>query len=245
MLSTLTKRSYSLLAGAVASIGIGLTANPAFAANFTYQDSPSIALDFSEVNVVPDGNVRNITGLKAVNISDRTVEAGYTVPFVWSVLPDGTGISLNWENDLDGWFTEDYDGLGNSLLIQSSLPDRIPLGSIADITGMAALPQTQPCDDNPSCVPLPPFLSAVTQQADDEVPFLNLGSLAAGESVSFDQAFIFTFEDDRAGTLPAIPAIYTVNSLSQDVPEPATTMAMLIVGGTAILLKQKRKDLSA
>lgn len=239
MFLTLTKRSYSLLAGAVASIGLSLSAVPAFAANFTYQDSSSVALDFSEVSVMPEGNRRNINGLKAVNISNDTVEAGYTVPFVWSVLEDGTGISLTWNNSLDGWFTEDYDGLGNSLLIQSTLPERIRLGNIADIAGAAPLPLTQPCNDSPSCAPLPPFLSAVTQQADDEVPFLNLGSLAAGDSVSFDQAFVFTFEDGREGTLSAIPALYTVNPLAQDVPEPASVMAILVVGGTMTLLRRK------
>lgn len=242
MYSTLTKRSSSLLTGAIASLGLSLTAIPAFAADFTYQDSPSVALDFSEVMVNPEGNTRNINGVKAVNIGESTLDAGYVVPFVWSVLEDGSGVSLNWENDLDGWFTEDYDGLGTSLLIQSSLPERLRLGDIADITGTSALPLTQPCNDNPSCVPLPPFLSPVTQQADDEIPFLNLGSLAAGESKSFDQAFSFDFEDDREGTLSVIPTLYTVSRTAQDVPEPATAMAMVAVGGMAALLKRKKTN---
>lgn len=229
---------------ALLSVGFSTMATlPALAANFTYQDASTLELNFDAVEVELEGNVRRVNNYTIINTGDSVInDAAYVRPFAWSIIPGVTPVfDLTWENERDGWFTEDYDGQGNSLLITLiSLSERIRLGDIADLTGESPLPLVQPCDDSPSCLPLP--FPASAQSADDEVPFLSFGSLAPGESKSFDLVFDFDFEDGRAGTLPIAGAEFTLQGSSTAVPEPTTALALVAVAAVATQLKRKERS---
>lgn len=127
---------------------------PAAAADFTYQDAgTNLQLSFDAVEVSIEGNTRRVSNYSIFNAGDTPIEnAAYVRPFAWSLVPGQTPIfGLDWSNEKDGWFTEDYDGAGNGLLVRlTSLRDRIRLGDLADSTGLAPLPLTQPCTTSPA-----------------------------------------------------------------------------------------------
>ena len=230
----------TLLTAAAISVGTALsTTAPAIAANFVLQDDPRSEIDGSATTPDNFGNSRNLNGLSLVNTGDRTADLSFVVSNTWTFV-GGTLVGLAWDNHKDGWFNADVDG--TSLLVTlTNTSDRIRLGDIADLTGESAFPLTQPCDDNPSCYvsPFPFPIEDVTQSPDDELPIFNLGTFAAGESKSFDQSFLFTYGDNREGSTPLLSYGFTAASVPEDVPEPASAAAIVLMG--AVLLKGKKR----
>ena len=231
----------AVLTTATVSLGVALgNVAPALAADFVLQDDPLSMIDGSGAMPEVFGNNRNLNNLSLVNTGDRTENLSYVVSNTWTFI-NGQLIGLEWDNSLDGWFNADIDGNSTSLLVSiTNTDERIRLGDIANLTGESALPLTQPCDTDPSCY-IPPFpfpIDAVTQSVDDELPIFNLGLLAAGESKSFDQDFLFTYSDGREGTTPLLAYGFTA-APAESVPEPASAAAVVIVG--AVLLKPKKR----
>ena len=225
----------ALLTAATVSVGVVSGAvSPAIAADFTLQDDPLSRIDGSGAMPEVFGNNRNLNNLSLVNMGDRTENLSYVVSNTWTFI-NGQLIGLEWDNHQDGWFNADIDGNNTSLLVSvTNTADRVRLGDIANLTGEAALPLTQPWDTDPSCY-IPPFpfpIDTVAHSADDEVPIFNLGLFEAGESKSFDQDFLFTYGDGREGTTPLLAYGFTASPV--DVPEPMGAAAFVVVGSALI-----------
>ena len=218
----------SLLSAIALSIGVNfLPAADAIAANFALQDSPSASIDGSLSVTSTEGNNRIREGLRVTNQGTET-DIDILFSFVWVLSPTLGPTGLSWDNQRDGWFTTDYDGNGNDLLV-----------TLNDVTdGKTQFPLTQPCADA-SCFggPLPP----VTQAATDEVPILQLGSFQAGETKSFDASFNFAFEDNREGVLQFLPLLNTVTEAAP-VPEPGSAIGFILIGLAATKLKRQSSN---
>ncbi len=238
------KKYFSFCSTVAASAILSLfTTLPATAATFLYQENNSVIEENIQPTINENGNVRTIVNATVrTNPSSRaTEEIIFLAPFLWTGI-NNNFVGLEWENSLNAWTNDDYDGLGNSITVSlTNATQRIRLGDIADVTGLSSLPLTVPCDTSPSCIPaLPPFLPPLSQDADDIVPFLSFGSFAPGETKALDVVFNFAYEDDRTGTLPIFPVFGTFSaSASQSVPEPSNILSLMAISAGAIILKRK------
>lgn len=216
-------------------------ATPTLAANFTLEDSTFAIIDGTAVMPENFGNVRNLNNIQLVNDSDRTEDLSFVLANTWTLI-EGQLIGLEWDNAQDGWFNNNIDGTNTSLLVTvTNTADRIRLGDIADRTGQAPYPTTQPCDDSPSCYQSPfPFpIDTVTQSSDSLLPIYNLGTFAPQESKTFSQSVLFTYSDNREGSTPILVSGFTANPTAQDVPEPLVIGGLVLIG--AALIKQTRE----
>lgn len=225
---------------------ISPTISSASATTFKFQENPNLVPQPGPANVIPEGNrltILNADTVKNVG-SETTPESIYIFPFLFAEVGDSF-VGLEWENSLDAYTNSDYDGLGNRLILNlTNFTERVRLGDLADVTGVAPLPLMIPCDNSPSCpdgpppLPLPPL----SQDSDDEVPFVNLGVFAPDESKSFDVVFDFTYADNRTGPLrlfPTFSILSTTSVRSTPVSEPATGIALLLAGGILLHLKSR------
>lgn len=207
----------------------------ATAATFSHQENRAIAVDPTQVSRSVEGNVLTAENAAILtNTSDRTTpNTIYTIPFLFANV-DGTPITLGWENQADAYINENYDGLGNQLKIAiANFTGRVRLGNVADITGQAPLPLTIPCNTSPSCPPPAPFpLPVAAQDADDEIPFFNLGSFASSETKAIDAVLAFSYEDSRTGVLPTLTTFSVLSETGQAVPEPGAIAALLFAAST-------------
>lgn len=248
------KKRCSRLVAVLTSVGLGLLAVPsALASSFTFQENPNLVPQPGQSTVIPEGNTLTILDADTVkNVgSTPTAESIYIFPFLYANVGDSF-VGLEWENSLDAYTNSDYDGLGNRLIVSlTNFTERVRLGDLADITGTAPLPLMLPCDNSPSCPSEPPPLPlpALSQDSDDEIPFINLGSFAPEESKSFDAVFDFAYEDNRVGPLRLFPTFSVLSAVSitqqpepEAVPEPTTAIALLALSGLLTRLKPNRSN---
>jgi hypothetical protein len=200
------------------------------AAAFTLRDDPSSAWGGdASTTAITNGNVYTVHDLVAQNLTaDSLPELSFTIPFVWQRV-DETYLPMEWRNDLNGWFTSNFNNTGTSLTVSLTSPSAgsVLMGDLADLTGSQQLPLTEPCSSgSPSCIAgagQPPE----TRNSTDLVPLFSLGAFAPNEEKRFDVSFTYAFGDGRAGIGDATTSFFahTVSAI----PEPES-YAMLLAG---------------
>jgi PEP-CTERM motif len=199
------------------------------AAAFTLRDDPSSTWGGdSSSQPTTNGNIYTVQNLLAQNLTSNPLpELSFAIPFVWQKT-DSTYLPMEWRNDLNGWYTSNFNNTGTSLTISLTSPvvSSVLMGELADVTGGLQLPLTEPCFGSPSCIggtgqPLE------TRNTTDLIPLFSLGSFAPNETKRFDVSFSYSFGDHRSGIggLETSFFGYTVSPI----PEPET-YAMFIAG---------------
>jgi hypothetical protein len=212
------------------------------AAAFTFQDDPSSTWD--EDNLTTHtfaGNTITYHDYFARNDTSNTLPGlSFATPFVWAVIGDSE-VPMQWRNDLNGWYSSDFNNTGTSLTVSLTAPASSPvaMSEIADLTGSQQLPLTEPCQSgSPSCTQAL-FLSE-TRNLDDRIPVFSLGAFAPHETKRFDLSFTYSFGDQRGG---ALETTFIGNTVSV-IPEPET-YAMLLAGlGLLGFMARRRNRLS-
>jgi len=231
------------LAGKVSFLFLA-AASAAFAppaAAFTFQDDPSSTWngDNSTTRTFA-GNTVTYHDLFVRNETSNSLPAlNFAIPFAWPVVSGAAGesqVPMQWRNDLHGWFTDNFNNTGTSLTVTPANPNplSIVMGQIADLTGSAQLPLTEPCTSgSPSCTQAtyPPE----TRALGDQIPAISLGAFAPHETKRFDLSFNYSYGDQRGG---ALPTAFIANTISP-VPEPETYA--LFLAGLAVLSWAARK----
>jgi hypothetical protein len=211
-----------------------VTSSAAFAvpaAAFTFQDDPSSTWGGDPSNHTFAGNTITYHDYSVTNETSNTLPGlSFAIPFLWPLIDDSTRVPLQWRNDLNGWYTSDFNNTGTSLTVSLTGPASSPvaMSEIADLTGSQQLPLTEPClSGSPSCTQAPPqtFLPPETRNLDDRIPVFSLGAFAPHETRSFDVSFTYSFGDQREG---ALRTTFIGNTVSV-IPEPET-YAMLLAG---------------
>jgi hypothetical protein len=141
-----------------------------------------------------------LTDIQAINLTNKVLpDVGFFVPSVWPRIfnPDGSlsSFALTWRNDKNGWFTDNFDSTGTSLLVtvgiqtQDNVPNgRVRAGSVADDQTL-----TRPIQDLTFIFAgLPETLSP-----DDLMPFVDLGSFSPSEGKFLDLVLTYNWGDDR------------------------------------------------
>ncbi len=207
-----------------------VTSSAAFAvpaAAFTFQDDPSST--WGEDPSIPhtfSGNTITYQNFFAENLTDNSLPAlSFAIPFLWANV-DSTYVPMQWRNDLNGWYTGDFNNTGTSLTVSLTAPTSSPvaMSEIADLTGSKQLPLTEPCQSgSPSCTqtPQPPE----TRNMDDRIPVISLGVFTPHETKNFDLSFTYSFGDQRTG---ALLTAFIANTVSV-IPEPET-YALFLAG---------------
>ena len=141
------------------------------------------------------------SGRMATNGATAQPDIGLFVPFIWpnDMTKSPTQQAISWNNRLNGWYSQNFDNLGTSLLVTLDIPTpnntpngTVLAGQVADGTGVSVF---GPSSDSPNVgAPYPPETLAAT----DALPFVDLGSFAAGESKPFSLIFTYTFGDGRS-----------------------------------------------
>ncbi|MEO0770447.1 MAG: PEP-CTERM sorting domain-containing protein [Cyanobacteria bacterium J06649_4] len=221
-----------------------IVANPVRAATFDFQENPNLVPQAVPIDRTVNGNTLTIKNAAVLTNTGSTAtgESIYTYPFLYSTIDRGsTFVGLKWDNALDAYTTDNYDGLGNRLTVRlTNFTQRIRLDQLADITGSAPLPTAIPCSD-PSCPPPSPLpLPPLAQDANDAIPFLSLGSFAPGETKAIDLVIDFDYEDGRIGPVGILPVFSILSATSKPVPEPATAISLILVGSGIALTKRKQ-----
>jgi hypothetical protein len=209
------------------------------AAAFTFQDDPSSTWDGDATpNII--GNVITYQNFFARNdTADPLPSLSFAIPFAWSRVDDSTYLPMQWRNDLNGWFTNNFNNTGTSLTISLTSPaaSSVLMGNLADLTGSQPLPLTEPCQSGSiSCTdaPFPPE----TRNSTDLIPIFSLGAFAPNETKRFDVSFTYSFGDQRVG---ALPTAFIGNTVSP-IPEPGT-YAMFLAGlGLLGFMAYRRKN---
>jgi hypothetical protein len=169
-------------------------------ARFRYYNDPTSDIDFQPTFTI-DHNTITYTGFTVINGPEPKSEIDLYEPFLWARLatdpsdPNAEGahrdIPLTWNNRKDGWFTEDFDGTGTSLLVTLdivTLPDDTPDGKVAagkvasgpDLTSVFLLELASQHDGTLEVL-----------QPGDKVPFANLGSFEAHQTKDFELVFTY------------------------------------------------------
>ncbi|SDZ73921.1 PEP-CTERM sorting domain-containing protein [Nitrosospira multiformis] len=212
------------------------------AAAYTFRDDPSSTWGGDSLTAAhTNGNVYTVENLLVQNTTANSLpELNFTIPFAWQKVGE-TYLPMEWRNDLNGWYTSNFNDTGTSLTVKLTSPvaDTVAMGELADLSGSRQLPLTEPCfSGSPSCqsgVGRPPETGNTT----DLIPVFSLGSFAPNEAKRFDVSFTYTFGDNRAGTDGATTSFfgYTVSPI----PEPGT-YAMFLVGlGMVVFMARPRK----
>ena len=119
---------------------------------------------------------------------------------------------MEWRNDLNGWFSSDFNNTGTSLTVTLANPNAssIAMGQIADLSGSAQYPLTEPCSSgSPSCWPAP--YPQETRELGDQIPVLSLGAFAPNETKRFDLSFNYAYGDQRGGALQTALVGHTIS----------------------------------
>jgi PEP-CTERM motif-containing protein len=235
---------------AVCACLVSMMCGQAAAAQFQWFNDPNSTTDFTlfsrscaqtASDVCPDNTIR-LADIQAVNLIGQGLpDVGFFVPSMWPRIfnPDASlsSFALTWRNDLNGWFTGNFDSSGTSLLVTASIqtPNNTPNGRIA--AGSVADDQslTRPLQDLTFTFDgLPETLAP-----GDLVPFIDLGSFSPFEAKSLDLVLTYHWGDNRpccalrtafgAFTLAPVP-----ESTPVPVPEPATIT--VLGAGMAVLL---------
>ncbi|SFU34133.1 PEP-CTERM sorting domain-containing protein [Nitrosospira multiformis] len=212
------------------------------AAAYTFWDDPSSAWGGDLLTADhTSGNVYTVENLLVQNTTANSLpELNFTIPFAWQLVGE-TYLPMEWRNDLNGWYTSNFNNTGTSLTVKLTSPvaNTVAMGELADLTGSQQLPLTEPCfSGSPSCqsgIGQPPE----TRNTTDLIPVFSLGSFAPNEAKRFDVSFTYTFGDNRAGTEGATTSFfgYTVSPI----PEPET-YAMFLAGlGIMAVMAHRRK----
>jgi hypothetical protein len=219
------------------------------AAAFTFQDDPSSTWDGDELTErsIID-NVVTYQNLFARNDTTSPLPAlSFAIPFAWPNVDDSTALPMQWRNDLNGWYTNNFNNTGTSLTVSLTSPaaSSVLMGDLADLTGSQPLPLTEPCRGSISCTdqPLPPepLLPPETRNSTDLIPIFSLGAFAPNETKRFDVSFTYSFGDQRVGALPTSFIGNTVSPVSP-IPEPET-YAMFLAGlGLLGFMAHRRKN---
>ena len=150
-----------------------------------------------------NGNVVTYQNLFAQNLTTNSLPAlSFVVPFIWPNI-DSTYLPIEWRNDLNGWYTSDFNNTGTSLTVTLTNPiaSSVLMGELADLTGSGQLPFTEPCQSgSPSCTPAP--YPAETRHSTDLVPIFSLGAFEPEEVKRFDLSFTYSFGDGKVEALP-------------------------------------------
>ena len=221
-------------------------ASAAPAAAFTMRDDPSSAWGGdASTTASTNGNIYTVHDLLVQNLtSDSLPELSFTVPFAWQKVDDlgqTTYLPMEWRNDLNGWFINNFDNTGTSLTVSLTSPSAssVLMGDLADLTGSLQLPLTEPCSSgSPSCITgtgQPPETRSLT----DAVPLFSLGAFGPNEEKRFDVSFTYAFGDGRAGIGDVTTSFFghTVSSI----PEPES-YAMLLAGLGLMGFIARRRD---
>ena len=200
---------------------------------FTLRDDPSSVWggDPSTTAAV-NGNVYTVDDLLVQNQTASSLpELGFVIPFVWQKIEDGDQASylpMEWRNDLNGWYTSNFNNTGTSLTVTLTSPsaNSVLMGNLADVTGNQQLPLTEPCSGLPSCIDVP-GRPPETRSSTDNIPLFSLGALAPNEEKRFDVSFTYSFGDHRGGVGGATTSFF--GHTVSPIPEPAT-YAMLLAG---------------
>ncbi|MEO1620851.1 MAG: PEP-CTERM sorting domain-containing protein [Cyanobacteria bacterium J06632_3] len=238
----------TVLAATLSLVSFSFNARAVLAADFNFQENQVVVPQPSQnVSRTVSGNTLTITNAVSLVNTSATVtpETIFTYPFLYSTIDrGGTFVSLAWDNAQDAYVTDNYDGLGNSLAVSLlNFTQRVRLDTLADATGNAPLPRAIPCSDI-SCPPPSPFpnLPPATQDADDAIPFLALGSFAPNETKVFDLVIDFDYEDNRTGPINILPVFSLLSATSQPVPEPATVLGLILGGGAIASMKRNNSS---
>jgi hypothetical protein len=194
--------------------------------SFRFFNDPSSTINFPALDPIPwtiTGNTIRYTGFEAANLTDdRLPDLGLFVPFVWTRIdnPDGSPefIVLDWRNGKNGWYTPDFDGTGQSLLVTLDIitfPDRrdghVAAGKVAaDETLTQVFGPTS--DGAGTNIPPPPDgPPEETLRPRDLLPFVDLGRFAPNETKPFDLVYTYEWgEGDLTGAYRTSPAVYTL-----------------------------------
>lgn len=213
------------------------------AAAFTFLDDPSST--WGEDNLTTHtfaGNTVTYRDNFVRNDTSNTLPGlSFAIPFVWPVIGGSTDVPMQWRNDLNGWYTNDFNNTGTSLTVTFTNPNAssVAMSEIADLTGSQQLPLAEPCQSgSPSCIPasFPPE----TRNLGDHIPVISLGAFAPDETKRFDLSFTYSFGDQRGG---ALPTIFIGNTVSP-IPEPET-YAMFLAGLGLLSLMIRRRLLAS
>lgn len=212
------------------------------AAAFTLRDDPSsTCCGDASTTATADGNVYTVHDLLVQNVTANSLpELSFTVPFVWQKVDETTRLPMEWRNDLNGWFTSNFNNTGTSLTVSLTNPPAtsVLMGNLADLTGNQQLPLTEPCFGSPSCIEgdgRPPE----TRNSTDLVPLFSLGAFAPNEEKRFDVSFTYAFGDGRTGIGDVATAFFAYSVSA--IPEPES-YAMLLAGlGLMGFLARRRK----
>ncbi|SFO00209.1 PEP-CTERM sorting domain-containing protein [Nitrosospira briensis] len=197
------------------------------AAAYTLQDDPSSTWSGDSLTTrTINGNVVTYQNLFAQNLTSNSLPAlSFAIPFIWPNI-DTTYVPMEWRNDLNGWYTSNFNNTGTSLTVSLTSPvaSAVFMGELADLTGSQQLPLTEPCQaGSPSCTPAP--YPPETRNLTDLIPIISLGAFAPDETKRFDLSFTYSFGDQR---VEALPTAFIGNTVSP-VPEPET-YAMFVAG---------------
>jgi hypothetical protein len=227
-----------------------IAASIAFAAPataFTLRDDPSSTWRRdASTTASTNGNIYTVHELLVQNLTSNSLpELGFTVPFVWQRIGEtSTYLPMEWRNDLNGWFTSNFNNTGTSLTVSLTNPpaSSVLMGNLADLTGSQQLPLTEPCSSgSPSCITgtgQPPE----TRNSTDLVPLFSLGAFAPNEEKRFDVSFTYAFGDGRMG-IGDVTTSFFGHTVSP-IPEPES-YAMLLAGlGLLGFMSRRRGSIS-
>jgi hypothetical protein len=223
-----------------------IAASIAFAAPataFTLRDDPSSTWggDASTTEIT-NGNVYTVQNLLVQNLTANPLpELSFTIPFVWQSVDETTYLPMEWRNDLNGWFTSNFNNTGTSLTVSLTSPSAssVLMGDLADLTGSQQLPLTEPCSSgSPSCI-TGTGQPSETRNSTDLVPLFSLGAFAPNEEKRFAVSFTYAFGDGRMG-IGDVTTSFFGHTVSP-IPEPES-YAMLLAGlGLMGFLARRRK----
>lgn len=199
---------------------------PAAAGPLPWRDDPFSGLSFASATAFDQGPNNNTRVLHNITVGSGKAVPQLLLMAAW-FWPFTDPFSMAWSNALDGWFTNDYHGTGVSLLVTlDNFPGRIRFGDVADDTGAAPLQSTQLYMAVPE-----------TRNPNDLVPFLDLGSFAAGETKLVDFFYTFHFGDNRAGNPGAEFFANTLSANPLAVAEPSSLAVVIPMVILAVLIQ--------
>jgi hypothetical protein len=167
-----------------------------------WMDDPNSTIDPSHSTFHIDGDVIKYTDIRATNLSNTAeLDVGVWLPYVWVRNPGISGDliserALTWNKHLDGWYTPDFAGTHESLLVTAKF---ITAPEHRDQTLMPKH-VAEGTSDFPTTVGDDIF-EQETIQPNDMLPFTDIGPLAAGESKSFDVEFTFHWGGTDLGAM--------------------------------------------
>jgi len=223
---------------------VSMICSEGLAAQFQWYNDPNSTTDFtffsrSCAQTASDpctNNTIRLADIQAVNLIDQPLsDVGFFLAATWPRVfnPDGslTSFALTWRNDLNGWYTGNFDSTGTSLLVTATLetPNNTPNGRLAVGSVAADQTLTQPLEDLTSLFIFDGLPE--TPAPGDLMPFVDLGSLLPLGANSVDLVLTYNWGDGRPCC--ALRTAFTAFTLAP-VPEPS---AVSVLGlGLAVLL---------